>query len=252
MSMRSWQKGARFFLFLICHEIKQESAIAALCCELWAQHSSLFICSTAKGTHFSNQPSHLCQRSWPTYGWCYLLWGSCSSYSSRNNGINFLKFEWEREVGRYPYYCNDVISAVCALKATFLWEGGRWDFCCSFYRVCPKAVLCLSFTRTFVRLNHQTVCGLETWFSWKETPSGLFCFPFLRSIGKFFLKRLGLLWSKLRKGCRQSNNKLRRFICFFILQAKTCNTEAMCTSLPFFAFLHVVLWVCCCNKQFWM
>lgn len=155
----------------------------------------------------------------------------------------------KREVGRYPYYCNDVMSVMCAFKARFLWEGGRWNFCCSFYWVCPKAALCLSFTRTFVRLNHQTVCGLETWLSWKETPSGLFCFPFLRSIGKFFRKRLGLLWSKLRKGCKQSNNKLKRFLFFFILQAKTCNTVAMCTSLPFLAFLHVVLRVCCWNKH---
>lgn len=63
-------------------------------------------------THFSTE-SHLFQLSLPTYGQCYLLWGSCSSYSWRNNRIFLTSCnlnEWERS---YPYYCCDVISVMC-------------------------------------------------------------------------------------------------------------------------------------------
>lgn len=121
---------------------------------------------------------------------CYRLRGSCSSYSYQNNGIfmkRSLKFEWPI----YQYYCTDVISECVSLRvcaslnayARFLWEGRGMGFLfhpllCFLLGLRPNTALCLSFTRTFIRLNHQTLCGLENWFSWKETPRGLFCFLF--------------------------------------------------------------------------
>lgn len=90
MSMRSWQKGACFFFFLffVWHEIKQQSAVTAQCCSSVEKHNASSICLTAKRTHISIE-IHLFQLSRPNYGWCFVLWGSCSSYSYRNNGIFF-------------------------------------------------------------------------------------------------------------------------------------------------------------------
>lgn len=41
-----------------------------------------------------------------------------------------------------------------------------------------KATLCPSVNRTFVKLNQQTVCGLETWSYWKENSFRLVLFVF--------------------------------------------------------------------------
>ncbi len=174
MSMRSWQKGARF-LFGMRSSRKVQSLRRAAA--LWAKRDSLFICLTAKRTHFSIE-THLFQLSQPIYGWCYLLWGSCSSYSYRNNGIFLTEPEiWMSERSwKLPVllqWCHLSDECVCVHYCICEIFMGRQEmgpllyFLLSF---CPKAAPCLSFTRTFVRLNHQTVCGLETWFSWKETP----------------------------------------------------------------------------------
>lgn len=177
MSMRSWQKRSPLFVW---HEIKQEKCSRCPMLQHCGQRHKALLCSR---TRFSIE-THLFQLSQPTYGWWYLLWNSCSSYSYRNNGIFLTDPEiWMSERGwkssillqwcHLNYVCISV--CVCVYVCSFLWESRRWEkkkhtSPVFLMNLCPKAALFLSFTRTFVRLNHQTVCGLETWFSWKETP----------------------------------------------------------------------------------
>lgn len=165
----------------VWHDIKQESAVACPSLQLCGQNSALFICPKAKRTHCSIE-THLFQLSQPTYGWCYLLWGSCSSYSYRNNGIFLTEpeiwmsdrgwklpvlLQWCHFTDVYVCVCVCVHYCICKIFMGRQEMGRLLNFLLS---LCPKAALCLSFTRTFVRLNHHTVCGLETWFNWKETP----------------------------------------------------------------------------------
>lgn len=173
MSMRSWQQGAHF-LFGMRSSRKVRSLPRAAA--LWAKHIALFICPRAKRTHFSIE-THFILLSQPTYGWCYLLWGSCSLYSYRNNGLFLTEPEiWMSERGwKLPIllqwcHLNDVCMCINCICKIFMGRQEMGPLLYFLLRLCPKAALFLSFTRTFVRLNHQTVCGLETWFSWKETP----------------------------------------------------------------------------------
>lgn len=176
MSMRSWQKRSPLFVW---HEIKQEKCSRCPMLQHCGQRHKALLCSR---TRFSIE-THLFQLSQPTYGWWYLLWNSCSSYSYRNNGIFLTDPEiWMSERGwkssillqwcHLNYVCISVYACVCVFIFMGKQEMGEKKHTSPVFlmNLCPKAALCLSFTRTFVRLNHQTVCGLETWFSRKETP----------------------------------------------------------------------------------
>lgn len=153
--MRSWQKGARF-LFGMRSSRKMQSLPRAAA--LWAKHNALFICPRAKRTHFSIE-THLFQVSQPSYGWCYLLWGSCSSYSYRNNGIFLTEPEiWMSERGwKLPvllHWCHLNHVCVCALTAyaRFLWEGRRWER--KWRREEKKTYLCWVFYCVSVQKQH--------------------------------------------------------------------------------------------------
>ena len=183
MSMRSWQKRA---LFLFGTRSRRKVQSMPCTASPWAKHSIWFICPIAKRTHFSIE-THLFQLSQPSYDWCYLLWGSCSSYSYRNNGIFLTEPEiwmsergWKLTVLLHWCHLSDVCVCINCICKIFMGRQEMGEKMTErkknipllnfLLRLCPKAALCLSPTRTFVRLNHQTVCGLETWFSWKETP----------------------------------------------------------------------------------
>ena len=130
----------------------------------WAKHNTLFICPEAKKTQFSIE-THLFQLRQSTYGRCYLLWGSCSSYSYRNNGIFLTEPEiWMSESG-WPlpvllHWCHlgDVCVCVCAFTAyaRVLWAGRRWEgekkkipLLCFLLSLHPKAALTLSYQNIY-------------------------------------------------------------------------------------------------------
>lgn len=117
MSMRSWQKRSPLFVW---HEIKQEKCSRCPMLQHCGQRHKALLCSR---TRFSIE-THLFQLSQPTYGWWYLLWNSCSSYSYRNNGIFLTDPEiWMSERGwkssillqwcHLNYVCISVCACVC-------------------------------------------------------------------------------------------------------------------------------------------
>lgn len=80
-------------------------------------------------------------------------------------------------VGSHSYYCNDVIPARVCINhiSTILLNAWEMKFPSNFRQ---KAMVWPSVTRTFIKLNQQTVCGLETWSHWRENSFRLVLFAF--------------------------------------------------------------------------
>lgn len=100
-----------------------------------------------------------------------------------------------KRVGGHSYDCNGVIPGRLCFRRIFTILLHKWEVKFPFH-FRQKTLVCASVTRTFIKLNQQAVCGLETESHRKENPFRLFfvCCFFLACGGTFLLKRMGLLW----------------------------------------------------------
>lgn len=175
--MRSPQRGARSFLLLIVQ---------------WS-HSSV------GKTQRILEESHLFRLSQPIYGWCYLLWASCSSYSYRKNWVFFtLQKIWmgERlEVTLTTVMMSSQCVFASATYARFFSAYGKWQLWCNSHWISVR-----KRWRILLLPEHLSNWTSKLFVVWrlglterKLLRACFVCLFFLSSIGTFLRNRRGLL-----------------------------------------------------------